>query len=88
MPERVKLFNSTAEVSHVVGELKGGDQVLVVSKADEQGKNWVEVKLPMVSQAGWIPVICQSGYCQSVAKTRGDSEGHFRSGKRPVKGYA
>src|SRR5262245_54175383 len=44
VPERVKVFNSTAEVSHVVGELKSGDKVLVVSKAAEQGKHWVGVK--------------------------------------------
>jgi hypothetical protein len=53
VPERVKLFNSTAEVSHVVGELKGGDQVLVVSKVDEQGKNWVEVKAAD-GLTGWL----------------------------------
>jgi hypothetical protein len=53
VPERVKLFNSTAEVSHVVGELKSGDQVLVVSKADEQGKNWVEVKAAD-GLTGWL----------------------------------
>jgi hypothetical protein len=44
VPERAKVFNSTAQVSHVVGELKSGDQVLVVSKSEDQGKIWVEVK--------------------------------------------
>lgn len=52
VPERLKLKNSTAQAARVVGELKGGDQVMIVARAEaEDGTPWAQVS--GASTTGW-----------------------------------
>jgi hypothetical protein len=54
VPERLKLRSSTAQAARVVGELKGGDQVTVIDRANaEDGENWSQVIGPN-GEEGWI----------------------------------
>jgi hypothetical protein len=54
VPERLKLRSSTAQAARVIGELKGGDQVTVIDRANaEDGENWSQVKGPN-GEEGWI----------------------------------
>ena len=54
VPERLKLRSSTAQAARVVGELKGGDQVTVIDRANaEDGENWSQVNGPN-GEEGWI----------------------------------
>src|SRR5262245_63921328 len=53
-PERLRLKSSTAQVARSVGELKSGDQVTVVDRANaEDGESWSEVEGPN-GESGWI----------------------------------
>src|SRR5215510_4093864 len=54
VPERLKLKSSTAQVARSVGELKSGDQVTVVDRANEDdGESWSKVEGPN-GESGWI----------------------------------
>ncbi len=54
VPEKLKLRNSTALAARVVGELKSGDQVTVISRENaEDGDNWSQIKGPG-GESGWI----------------------------------
>jgi len=54
VPEKLKLKNSTAQAARSIGELKSGDQVTVVDRANaEDGESWSQVKGPN-GESGWI----------------------------------
>src|SRR5215510_10670012 len=54
VPERLRLKSSTAQVARSVGELKSGDQVTVVDRANaEDGESWSQVEGPN-GESGWI----------------------------------
>lgn len=54
VPERLRLRSSTAQAARPVGELKSGDQVTVVDRANaEDGESWSEVEGPN-GESGWI----------------------------------
>ncbi len=54
VPERLRLKSSTAQAARSVGELKSGDQVTVVDRANaEDGESWSEVEGPN-GESGWI----------------------------------
>src|SRR5262249_29832244 len=54
VPERLRLRSSTAQAARSVGELKSGDQVTVVDRANaEDGESWSEVEGPN-GESGWI----------------------------------
>jgi hypothetical protein len=54
VPERLRLKRSTAQAARSVGELKSGDQVTVVDRANaEDGESWSEVEGPN-GESGWI----------------------------------
>lgn len=54
VPERAKLRNSTAQAARVLGELKSGDQVTVLKRANaEDGNNWSNVKAG-TGETGWL----------------------------------
>jgi hypothetical protein len=53
VPERLRLKSSTAQVSRSVGELKSGDQVTVIDRANaEDGESWSKVEGPN-GESGW-----------------------------------
>src|SRR5262245_10485332 len=53
-PERLRLRSSTAQAARSVGELKSGDQVTVVDRANaEDGESWSQVEGPN-GESGWI----------------------------------
>jgi hypothetical protein len=52
-PASVRLRSSTAQVSKVEGELRGGDRITIVGRSySEDGKLWVRVKAPN-DDSGW-----------------------------------
>ncbi|MBO0719998.1 MAG: hypothetical protein J2P41_04210 [Blastocatellia bacterium] len=52
-PVNLKLKSSTAQVSSVVGEVKGGDRITIVGRSySVDGKLWYKVKTPKID-AGW-----------------------------------
>src|SRR4030095_17031408 len=54
VPERLRLKSSTAQVARSVGELKSGDQITVVDRANaEDGESWSQVEGPN-GESGWI----------------------------------
>jgi uncharacterized protein YgiM (DUF1202 family) len=54
LTDRFRLKNSTAQAARVVGELKGGDQVIVTDRGKaEDGEDWAQVKGPN-GEFGWI----------------------------------
>jgi Bacterial SH3 domain len=54
VPERLRLKSSTAQAARSVGELKSGDQVTVVDRANaEDGESWSQVEGPN-GESGWI----------------------------------
>ena len=54
VPERLRLKSSTAQAARSVGELKSGDQVTVVDRANaEDGESWSKVDGPN-GESGWI----------------------------------
>ncbi|HEV2664374.1 MAG TPA: SH3 domain-containing protein, partial [Blastocatellia bacterium] len=54
VPERLKLWSSTAQAARVVGELKSGDQVTVTDRENaEDGESWSKVDGPN-GEMGWI----------------------------------
>lgn len=54
VPEQLKLKSSTAPASRVVGELKSGDEVLVIGRVSSgDGTAWSQVKAPGV-ETGWV----------------------------------
>src|SRR5262245_66147166 len=54
VPERLKLWSSTAQAARVVGELKSGDQVTVIDRENaEDGESWSKVDGPN-GELGWI----------------------------------
>ena len=54
VPERLRLKSSTAQVARSVGELRSGDQVTVVDRANaEDGEGWSKVEGPN-GELGWI----------------------------------
>src|SRR5262245_61809589 len=53
VPERLRLKSSTAQAARSVGELKSGDQVTVVDRANaEDGESWSQVEGPN-GESGW-----------------------------------
>jgi len=54
VPERLRLWSSTAQAARVVGELKSGDQVTVTDRENaEDGESWSKVDGPN-GESGWI----------------------------------
>jgi hypothetical protein len=54
VPERLRLKSSTAQAARSVGELKSGDQVTVIDRANaEDGESWSRVDGPN-GESGWI----------------------------------
>jgi hypothetical protein len=54
VPERLRLKSSTAQAARSVGELRSGDQVTVVDRANaEDGESWSKVEGPN-GELGWI----------------------------------
>ena len=54
VPERLRLKSSTAQAARSVGELRSGDQVTVVDRANaEDGESWSKVEGPN-GESGWI----------------------------------
>jgi uncharacterized protein YgiM (DUF1202 family) len=54
VPERLRLKSSTAQAARSVGELKSGDQVTVIDRANaEDGESWTKVEGPN-GESGWI----------------------------------
>src|SRR5262247_4542131 len=54
VPERLRLKSSTAQAARSVGELKSGDQVTVIDRANaEDGESWSRVEGPN-GESGWI----------------------------------
>ena len=54
VPERLRLKSSTAQAARFKGELKSGDQVTVVDRANaEDGESWSQVEGPN-GESGWI----------------------------------
>jgi hypothetical protein len=52
VPANVKLRSSTAQVSKIEGELKGGDRITIVGRSySEDGRPWVKIKAPNVDSA-------------------------------------
>src|SRR5262245_47775158 len=52
-PANLRLRSSTAQVSNIVGELKGGDRITIVSRSySVDGKPWVKINAPNV-ESGW-----------------------------------
>jgi Bacterial SH3 domain len=52
-PANLKLRSSTAQISNIVGELKGGDRITIVGRSySVDGKLWVKVKSPK-ADSGW-----------------------------------
>jgi hypothetical protein len=53
VPANVKLRSSTAQVSTIEGELRGGDRITIVGRSySEDGRLWVKIKAPNVDE-GW-----------------------------------
>jgi hypothetical protein len=52
-PDRVRVRNSTASASHVVGELNSGDVVRVEARGEEGGVMWAKISGPN-GVRGWI----------------------------------
>jgi hypothetical protein len=53
VPANVKLRSSTAQVSKIEGELKGGDRITIVGRSySEDGRLWAKIKAPNVD-SGW-----------------------------------
>jgi uncharacterized protein YgiM (DUF1202 family) len=55
VPERLELRSTTAKVSRVVAELRGGDRVMVVERVEDGGNNWAKVR-GSDGQTGWVEV--------------------------------
>jgi uncharacterized protein YgiM (DUF1202 family) len=54
VPERLRLKSSTAQAARSVGDLKSGDQVTVIDRANaEDGESWSKVEGPN-GESGWI----------------------------------
>jgi hypothetical protein len=52
-PANVRLRSSTAQISKVVGELKGGDLITIVGRSySEDGRLWMKIEAPKVD-SGW-----------------------------------
>jgi hypothetical protein len=52
-PANVKLRSSTAQISTIVGELRGGDRITIVGRSySEDGRLWAEIKAPNLDP-GW-----------------------------------
>jgi hypothetical protein len=52
-PANLKLRSSTAQISNIEGELKGGDRITIVGRSySVDGKQWVKVKSPK-ADSGW-----------------------------------
>lgn len=49
---RMTLLSSTAKVSKPVGELKNGDKVTIIERAEEGGRSWARLRGPE-GQTGW-----------------------------------
>ena len=53
VPERLKLKNSTAQAARVIGEVKTGERVTIMSRLNaEDGTPWVKISAPGVED-GW-----------------------------------
>lgn len=53
VPERLKLKNSTAQAARVIGEVKTGERVTILSRLNaEDGTPWVKISAPGVED-GW-----------------------------------
>lgn len=52
VPDRLELRSSTAKVSRTVGELRSGDRVTVLERAEDGGTNWAKLRGPN-GQTGW-----------------------------------
>ncbi len=52
VPERLTLYSTTAKVKREVAELRSGDRVTVLERAEDGGVNWVKLSGPN-GQTGW-----------------------------------
>jgi uncharacterized protein YgiM (DUF1202 family) len=53
VPERLEVRSTTATVARTVTELRRGDRVRVLERAEDGGANWVKLRAPG-GQTGWV----------------------------------